>query len=318
MKSLITILLVLLGTSLYAQTITDIDIDDDGLIEVDDLETLNAMRHQLDGSGLQLSESAVEITSGCAPGGCKGYELTRDLDFNSADSYSNIANLNRWAGDAGWQPIGDAVHPFTAIFKTNNGSTPNVIYNLKINRPSESTVGLFGEIGSSAKISGIGLLNVEITGHSQVGGLVGKNVGGAISNSYVSGRVVGSGVEVGLLAGSSGGAITNSYANGEVVGKGNGVGGLVGVSSGAITNSYAMGRVVGAANHVGGLVGNNSQGTISNCYTTGSVSGSEDIGGLVGISNLGRLDRQLCQWQDIGQTLYRRLGRHQCRWHHHP
>ena len=289
MNPFTVILLVLLSTNLLAQTYIDVDIDDDGLIEVYNMETLNAMRYQLDGSGLQLDETAVEITTGCAPGGCKGYELTRDLDFSSADSYQNIANLNRWADGAGWQPIGDATHPFTAIFKTNNGSTPNVIYNLMINRPSGNGVGLFGHIRSGAKISGIGLLNAEITGHSQVGGLVGKSAGGDISNSYVRGRVVGKGIGVGLLAGSSDGLITNSYANGEVIGEGNGVGGLVGASSGSITNSYAMGSVVGAANHVGGLVGNNSQGTISNCYTTGSVSGSEDIGGLVGISSLGKL-----------------------------
>ncbi len=289
MQKYIAILLVLLSANLFAQTYIDIDLDNDGLIEVNDLETLNAMRYQLDGSGLQLSETAVEITTGCAPGGCKGYELTRDLDFSSADSYQNIANLKHWTDGAGWQPIGDAVHPFTAIFKTNNGSTPNVIYNLMINRPSESSVGLFGHIGSSAKISGIGLLNAELSGHSQVGGLVGKSVGGDISNSYVSGRVVGKGVEVGSLAGSSSGSITNSYANGEVSSQGNGVGGLVGASSGSITNSYAMGSVVGAANHVGGLVGDNSQGTISSSYTTGIVSGGEDIGGLVGISNLGKL-----------------------------
>ncbi len=286
---LLMLLSILFSTNLLAQNYIDVDIDNDGLIEVYNMETLNAMRYQLDGSGLQLDENAVEITTGCAPGGCKGYELTQDLDFNSADSYQDIANLNRWTGGAGWQPIGDTTHPFTAIFKTNNGSTPNVIYNLVINRPGENGVGLFGHIGRGAKISGIGLLNAEIIGHSQVGGLIGKSVGGGISNSYVSGRVVGKGVEVGLLAGSSSGSITNSYANGEVFGEGNGVGGLVGVSSGSITNSYAMGSVVGAANHVGGLVGNNSQGTISNCYTTGSVSGSEDTGGLVGISNLGKL-----------------------------
>ena len=84
MKNLIATLFVLLGTNLFAQTFTDVDIDDDGLIEVNDLETLNAMRYQMDGSGLQLDENAVEITTGCAPGGCKGYELTQDLDFSSA------------------------------------------------------------------------------------------------------------------------------------------------------------------------------------------------------------------------------------------
>ena len=289
MRNFIILLFVLFSTNLTAQPLTDIDKDDDGLIEVSDIETLNAMRYRLDGSGLQLSTATAVITTGCAVGGCKGYELTRDLDFNDVASYQNLANMKLWTTDAGWQPIGTAEQPFTAIFKTNNSSIPNTIFNLKISRADESNVGLFGHIGSTAEISGIGLLDATVEGNHQVGSLVGKNAGGQISNSYANGHVVGKGGAVGLLVGHSSGSITNSYANGEVSGEANGIGGLVGANHGKIANSYAMGSVVGSANNVGGLVGDNLQGTISNCYTTGSVSGSEDIGGLVGLSNLGTL-----------------------------
>ena len=290
MKDILPIILfVLLSANLTAQPFTDIDKDNDGLIEVSDLETLNAMRYRLDGSGLQRSSSTEVITTGCAVGGCKGYELSRDLDFNDAASYQDVANMRQWTTDAGWQPIGTAGQPFTAIFKTNNSSIPNTIFNLKISRADENNVGLFGYIGSTAEISGIGLLDATVGGNHQVGSLVGKNAGGQISNSYVNGHVVGKGGAVGLLVGHSSGLITNSYANGEVSGEANGVGGLVGANHGEIANSYAMGSVVGSANNVGGLVGDNMQGTIKNCYTTGSVSGSEDIGGLVGLSNLGTL-----------------------------
>ena len=247
------------------------------------------MRYRLDGSGLQWSSATAVITTGCAVGGCKGYELTRDLDFNDAASYQDVANMRQWTTDAGWQPIGTAEKPFTAIFKTNNSPTPNTIFNLTISRADENNVGLFSHIGSTAEISGIGLLDAKVEGNHQVGGLVGKNAGGQISNSYANGHVVGKGGEIGLLVGHSSGSITNSYANGEVSGEANGVGGLVGANHGEIANSYAMGSVVGSANNVGGLVGDNMQGTIKNCYTTGSVSGSEDIGGLVGLSNLGTL-----------------------------
>ena len=288
MKNFI-ILFVLLSANLTAQPFTDIDKDNDGLIEVSDIETLNAMRYRLDGSGLQLSTATAVITTGCAVGGCKGYELTQDLDFNDVASYQNLANMKLWTTDAGWQPIGTAEQPFTAIFKTNNSSIPNTIFNLKISRADESNVGLFGHIGNTAEISGIGLLDATVEGNHQVGSLVGKNAGGQISNSYANGHVVGKGGAIGLLVGHSSGSITNSYANGEVSGEANGIGGLVGANHGQIANSYAMGSVVGSANNVGGLVGDNLQGTISNCYTTGSVSGSEDIGGLVGLSNLGTL-----------------------------
>ena len=289
MRNLPIILFMLFSMNLTAQPLTDIDKDDDGLIEVSNLETLNAMRYRLDGSGLKLNATAEAITTGCAVGGCKGYELTRDLDFNDVASYQNLANMKLWTTDAGWQPIGTAEQPFTAIFKTNNSSIPNTIFNLKISRADESNVGLFGHIGNTAEISGIGLLDATVEGNHQVGSLVGKNAGGQISNSYANGHVVGKGGEIGLLVGHSSGSITNSYANGEVSGEANGIGGLVGANHGKIANSYAMGSVVGSANNVGGLVGDNLQGTISNCYTTGSVSGSEDIGGLVGLSNLGTL-----------------------------
>ena len=289
MKNFLISLLVLFNTNLTAQSFTDIDKDDDGLIEISNLETLNAMRYRLDGSGLKLNATAEAITTGCAVGGCKGYELTHDLDFNDVASYRNLTNMRLWTTDAGWQPIGTAEQPFTAIFRTNNSSTPNTIFNLKINRAGENNVGLFGHIGSTAEISGIGLLDAAVEGNHQVGGLVGKNAGGRISNSYVNGRVIGKGGEIGLLVGRSSGTITNSYANGEVLGEANGIGGLVGANHGEISNSYAMGSVVGSANNVGGLVGDNMLGTISNCYTTGSVSGNEDIGGLVGLSNLGTL-----------------------------
>ena len=46
------------------------------------------MRYQLDGSGYRASTTAKKVTTGCAAGGCKGYELTRDLDFNDEGNIS--------------------------------------------------------------------------------------------------------------------------------------------------------------------------------------------------------------------------------------
>ena len=80
---------------------------------------------------------------------CIGYELTGNLNFNGS----------QWAsgrGDGkGWEPIGIYTgsggspygSPFTAIFDGNN----NTISNLYINRPDESGVGLFGNVGAYHK-----------------------------------------------------------------------------------------------------------------------------------------------------------------------
>jgi hypothetical protein len=131
---------------------------------------------------------------------------------------------------------------------------------------------------------------VDVTGPTQVGGLVGYN-SGPITNSYATGKVTGAGNKVGGLVGynykySASNDITNSYATGEVSGL-NEVGGLVGYNQdGTITNSYATGKVTGTSNSVGGLVGSHyTNGTISLSYAGGEVSGVSQIGGLVGYAN---------------------------------
>ena len=113
-----------------------------------------------------------------------------------------------------------------------------------------------------------------------IGGLVGSQIGGTISNSYAAGTVDGDNY-VGGLVGITDSDISNSSVTGNVSGIDN-VGGLVGYSEGTITySSYATVDVTGNDN-VGGLVGY-SLGTISNSYATGDVTGSgEYIGGLVG------------------------------------
>ena len=266
----------------------DVDRDDNGLIEIDDLETLNAIRNQLDGSRLQLLSGAAPTSIGCARGGCKGYELTRNLDFDDDDSYSSTANKIIWTMGAGWQPIGDSSsNAFTGKFE-GNGFT---ISNLKINRSDTGNVGLFGTVEQEAEITNVGLLGVDIMGDNFVGSLVGWNSGSTITNSYVTGSVSGFGDNVGGLVGwNSSGTITNSYATGFVLGSGSSVGGLVGENSGTITNSYAKGSVAGSGDSVGGLVGGNSSGTITNSYATGFVLESgNSVGGLVGGNSSGTI-----------------------------
>ena len=249
---------------------TDVDKDDDGLIEISNLQDLNAIRYQLDGSGYRVDKDAAKSTEGCADGGCKGYELTRDLDFNDDESYRV---------GSGWQPIGTDRRPFNGIFRAHN----NTISNLRINAAYAGDVGLFGVTGDAAEIDGVGLLDVDIIGRDNVGGLVGRKIGGTVRNSYVTGRVAGEGLyDVGGLVGwHQGGTITDSYTSSTVVATGTNSGGLVGNNdSGTITDSYALGNVVANENS-GGLVGRN-RGTITASHATGTVEGGGAVGGLVG------------------------------------
>ena len=289
----------------------DYDKDNDGLIEISSLEQLDAIRYDLNGDGLvdnDQNDAAYSATfpnaadgMGCPSGGCKGYELTDDLDFGSVVT------------GAGWQPIGGVSNPFNATFD-GNGHT---ISNLYIARNNEHYIGLFGRAGEASVIRGVGVENVYILGRNGTGALVGRS-DGTINDSYATGEVSGA-KSVGGLVGSSYGSITASHATSEVTGI-RYIGGLVGYNNGgAITSSYATGdatvttRGLGEGGDVGGLVGVNG-GTITTSYATGKVTAHychpaaagcwRPGGGLVGYNGgtitssyaTGTIDMGLASW----------------------
>ena len=246
------------------------DSDGDGLIEVTNLEQLDAMRHDLDADGFPDSDSGslayeaafpvtgVEVV--CA-NNCTGYELTRSLDFDDAASYSSGAVNPEWNTGDGWLPIDRSGDTFDG-----NGNT---ISNLYINRTGSDAknVGLFSY--TRGVIRSIGLVDMDVTGSVTgtgsygVGGLVGRNSGN-ISDSHAIGSVTGTVTGFSFF--------------------GAGVGGLIGIhSAGTINDVYATGTVNGtlmaaygrSPGGVGGLVGYyNSSGAISGSHVTSSVTGT--------------------------------------------
>ncbi len=147
--------------------------------------------------------------------------------------------------------------------------------------------GLVGSNGGTVTQS-YATSNATATGGDDVGGLVGYNYRGTVTQSYASGAVSGPLDVGGLIGDNSYGTVTQSYATGPVSGTntafGFGVGGLVGyLYGGSVAESYASGAVTGSA-YVGGLVGWNA-GSVTQSYALGSVSGSSNVGGLVGYNN---------------------------------
>ena len=254
----------------------DIDQDGDGLIEIYDLEGLNEIRYQLDGSGHKASADATKTTHGCPEAGCIGYELMKHLDFNAAASYRTASNQATWTMGDGWSPIGSDSNRFNSVFE-GNGYT---IAHLYINRGNDVNVGLFSVL-DTAQIQNIRLSDMNVRGQAFVGGLVGVNHG-IISNSNVTGTVNSLSSEVGGLAGNNIGLIRGSSASGQVAGD-DSVGGLVGHVSGSIINSYATGSATGN-DRIGGLAGYCVMDcVIANTYAVGTVIGASEVGGLVGL-----------------------------------
>ena len=293
---------------------TDYDSDGDDLIEISNLNQLNAIRWDLDGNGVvdhttNLSDytsafPGAILNMGCSAS-CMGYEVVRSLDFARDDSYASGTIHQDWRTGALWQPIDHRSSKFNAIFD-GNGHT---IANLKGS-------GLFARTGSSSLIRNVGMVSADVKlmgGGASTGGLVGSNAG-IIVRSYVIGEVAvqGGGSAAGGLVGTNSGAIIASYAEVSVAAQGGSAtaGGLVGINSGAIIASHAVGSVAaqGGSATAGGLMGGNS-GTINASYAAGSVvalGGSATAGGLIG-SNSGAITATY--WDTDASGRARGIGR---------
>ena len=163
----------------------DYDADADGLIEVSNLAQLDAIRYDMDGNGLVAdSKEQTEYLAafpgaledmGCPVGGCSGYEVVSDLDFDTNGNGLADAGDAYWNDGSGWAPLGyyrgaDEQRLFKATF--DGGA--HTISNIFISRADQDNVGLFG-INSGGNITNVVLVEIDVTGNDYVGGLVGDN-----------------------------------------------------------------------------------------------------------------------------------------------
>ena len=303
------------GISLRAQgrTPVDYDADNDGLIDIDTLAKLNAVRHDLDGNGQQdggtgdTAYNAVFANRDRSAAGlmgcpladhdddadtpnqahCTGYELVTDLDFDTDGDGQTYAissgtvtadaddTNNFFNGNAGWVSIGDDVTGYSGVFEGNRHTIDNLFIHVSVDSTATTArVGLFARLDGEGVIRGVGLTDAYVRRTTNSGGRF-----------------------AGTLAGESYGTIRASHATGgEVVvadsaGSGDSrAGGLVGAigTRGAISASYADVTVRFTSNNgkAGGLVGYNYGGRITAGYAAGDVivvnSPGAQVGGLVG------------------------------------
>ena len=281
----------------------DYDADDDGLIEIAELDQLNAVRFDRDGDGVvdRIPGSGADPhpddvrayaaafrgaaeSMGCAGlNGCGGYELVADLNFDTNGNGGPDDGDAYWNGGRGWKPIGQPASErwfwlgelFYAVFDGNG----HVVSNLFIDRPDEAFVGLFGFVVwvddlRRGIVRNVELADVRIAGCRIVGGLVGRN------RSLVAGSNVSGNVSVVHEGTANNGFICGYYG-----------GGLVGVNErrGVVRASHASASV-SAEYFAGGLVGNNGRyangtGQVLGSFAIGAVTAIGGAGGLVGENN---------------------------------
>ncbi len=210
------------------------------------------------------------------------YVQINDIDLQT---YLSVGGAG-YNGGSGWMPIG--TEGTGTRFSGRYNGNGYQIKNLRIYRPQEPYIGLFGFLNFYAIIQDLGLVEVDVTGSIQVGALVGGMEYAGILNCYATGSVHGSMIVGGLVGNSATGSqIFTSYTSGSVTASsGNVAGGLVGSNGNyaELKNCYSTATVSSVADHVGGLVGINVyHGSIERCYSTGYVQGGGfDVGGLIG------------------------------------
>jgi len=196
---------------------------------------------------------------------------------------NDTTNWQNWANnppDNEWVSMGS--QPSSGCFDGTFDGNGYVISGIYINGYGYY-IGLFKCLGAEGTIKNLGVTASYVKSETDmVGGLVGYNYYGTISNTYFIGVVKGVGNVGGLVGYHHGGVISNSYSIGVVEGSG-AVGGLVGnIVGGTIKNSYSAVAVTGEG---GGLVGSDivsNTREITGSYYDKEKSGKSDTGKGVG------------------------------------
>lgn len=147
----------------------------------------------------------------------------------------------------------------------------------------------------------------EINGTGNAGGLIGKMVGGEVTECAAALYVSGTGNAGGLIGSASGVTLSDSYSGGHTY-------------SDEDSKIYAkymdVGTVRGAGNvsgaTTGGLIGSMNGGSVENCYSTCSARGTDAAGGLIGSASgtvtncyaTGRVECMDDNDENVGKTLF--------------
>lgn len=262
--------------------IAEADSDHDGLIEISNLEQLDWIRN--DTAGTSLTDFDHQVNSkGCPSGGCFGYELVADLNFdtngdgqlNASDSYYDY---DKDGSNTGWKPI----HEFAGSFEGNGRH----IKNLYINRPKGNlSAGLFAQIninpGATVKIQ-----NVFFDGplSSITGRLSAATLAGQISNqgTLTLNHITQAGSVIATGSSLENGAVASFWYAGGIVGEINTYSG----STLIVDSNSATSTVESTIGMAGGLIArisatNENQVVFTNNSAFSHVTGSLSAGGLV-------------------------------------
>ena len=232
-------------------------------------------------NGSELAYLAQEVNGDYSFSGLY-IKLTNDIYLNDTSNWENwgdgVIPQNEWTAIGGYNEDEELAFSFDGYFD-GDGYAVRGIY---INSQEDAFKGLFGYIGGESIVANLGVTESYICGYSYVGGVVGMNVDGTVTNCYNTGSISGEEGIGGVVGFNYGGTVTDCHNAGSISGNYSGIGGVVGANTADVINCYNIGSVT-CEYSAGGVVGENV-GTVTDCYNDGNVNGEESIGGVVGIN----------------------------------
>ena len=214
------------------------------------------------GNASQLYWFADKVNNENGTYGNANAVLTKDIVVNQHVLTSDGTLNGDGISFKSWTPIGtvsystisqgllENVHLYNGTFDGRN----HTISGLYFNNTSTSYIGLFGYVGTSGKISNVGIIDSYFNGKYYVGSICGYNSGGTMEDCYNTANVSGSNYIGGICGYKSGGTIKTCYHTANV--------------SSLQDNS----------SNVGGICGYNAKGEIISCYYDSTTYSGEKVG----------------------------------------
>ena len=241
-----------------------------------------------DGNGAYEIGNADELYAFAAAVNGGSYSINGELTANIVVNEGVLDEMAKAEPDTArfreWMPIGyyyilDDVEYDVYFLGTfdGNGKTVNGLY---VNDTDKYSVGLFGQIGEGATVETVGVIDSYFCGNEFIGGVVGYNEFGTVTNCYNMGNVSGKLNVGGVIGANNYGNVTNCYNTGVVNGT-KWIGGAVGYNYGTVEKCYNIGDVSGMSK-VGGVLGGNDKLVTSCYYLAGTANGGIDSADISG------------------------------------
>ena len=286
--------------------VTNYDRDGDGLIEIENLHQLNAIRYDGNGDGQPAAANAATYAAafparseshGCPdttadadtdPGPCLGYELVADLGFDT----NGDGSVSTGDDYPNWTPLTE----YTAVFDGNGHIIANLTINQNITTGAAAHAGLFASVAGGT-IANVGLPDVDITasfsdiGTQQAGSLVGL-IRGTVRNSYATGTLSVSAPTGNYVVTSAGGLVGYMGQWGNDAGPASRLDASWAAVNISVTSSSSSGGGAAGADAVGGVVGRllgnaPTPTDVTTSYARGTATSARSgsyRGGLIGVA----------------------------------